>query len=299
MSTPRPSKAASGGHHTIAAAALLATYMQAVNISVPNAALPHIQATLSMANDEVGWVFSSYIAASAVTMSITRWLAARYGRRMIYQVALAIFALGLLLDTLATTSIQFVLTRIVQGAASGPLARGFDVILAEYTLAPIATMTGIVGEIGALLDYLANDPDGIGTAGRPIHLSGHSAGGHLTAVYRAHPAVVSALAISPLVDLEPISLCVLNDKLQLSAREVDAYSPLRHVGPGAPTVVAVGDAELPELVRQARDYATACEAAGERIVHVGLPGMRHFDVLDDLAKPDGAMLAALQSIVPR
>ncbi|VWC29245.1 alpha/beta hydrolase [Burkholderia lata] len=184
-------------------------------------------------------------------------------------------------------------------AASGPLARGFDVILAEYTLAPVATMTDIVGEIGALLDYLANDPDGLGTAKRPIHLSGHSAGGHLTAVHRAHPAVVSALAISPLVDLEPISLCCLNDKLQLTAHEVEAYSPLRHVGPGAPTVVAVGAAELPELVRQAHDYATACEAAGERIVHVGLPGMQHFDVLDDLAKPDGAMLAALQSIAPR
>ncbi|MCA8304056.1 alpha/beta hydrolase [Burkholderia seminalis] len=184
-------------------------------------------------------------------------------------------------------------------AASGPLACGFDVILAEYTLAPVATMTGIVAEIGMLLDHLATDPDRLGTARRPIHLSGHSAGGHLTAMHRAHPAVVSALAISPLVDLEPISLCCLNDKLQLTAHEVDACSPLRHVGPGAPTVVAVGDAELPELIRQADEYATACEAAGERIARVWLPGMQHFAVLDDLARPDGAMLAALRSIAPR
>ncbi|MDN4983038.1 multidrug efflux MFS transporter [Bradyrhizobium arachidis] len=133
MSTLHPSRAAVGGHHTITAAALLATYMQSVNISVPNAALPHIQATLSMANDEVGWVFSSYIAASAVSMSITQWLAARYGRRTIYQTALAIFALGLVLDTLATTSIQFVLARIVQGAASGPFAPLSLAILLEVT----------------------------------------------------------------------------------------------------------------------------------------------------------------------
>ncbi|MCA7953729.1 alpha/beta hydrolase [Burkholderia seminalis] len=184
-------------------------------------------------------------------------------------------------------------------AASGPLACGFDVILAEYTLAPVATMTGIVAEVGMLLDHLATDPDRLGTARRPIHLSGHSAGGHLTAMHRAHPAVVSALAISPLVDLEPISLCCLNDKLQLTAHEVDACSPLRHVGPGAPTVVAVGDAELPELIRQADEYATACEAAGERIARVWQPGMQHFAVLDDLARPDGAMLAALRSIAPR
>ncbi|WP_271602106.1 MFS transporter [Bradyrhizobium sp. CCBAU 45384] len=95
MSTPQRSTAAADGRHVMFAGALLATYMQAVNISVPNAALPHIQATLSMANDEVGWVFSSYIAASAVTMSVTQWLATRYGRKAVYQTALAIFALGL------------------------------------------------------------------------------------------------------------------------------------------------------------------------------------------------------------
>jgi acetyl esterase/lipase len=160
-------------------------------------------------------------------------------------------------------------------------------------------MTDIVGEIGALLDYLSTDPDGIGTARRPIHLSGHSAGGHLTAVHRAHPAVVSALAISPLVDLEPISLCVLNDRLQLTAHEIAAYSPLRHIGPGAPTEGGVGAAELPELVRHAHEYAHACEAAGERIARAWLPSMQHFTVLDDLATPDSAMLAALQAIAPR
>src|ERR1700679_231097 len=106
MSTILPSAATVGGHRAIALAALLATYMQAVNISLPNAALPHIQGTLSMANDEVGWVFSSYIAASAVAMSMTNWLAGRYGRKAIFQLAMAVFALALLLDTLATTSLQ-------------------------------------------------------------------------------------------------------------------------------------------------------------------------------------------------
>jgi MFS transporter, DHA2 family, multidrug resistance protein len=75
-----------------------------------------------MADDEVGWVFTAYIAAGAAVMPMARWLAGRYGRKTIYQVSLAIFSLGLVLDTLATTSIQMVLARIVQGAASGPLA---------------------------------------------------------------------------------------------------------------------------------------------------------------------------------
>jgi DHA2 family multidrug resistance protein len=122
MSAASSSSTAAEGCRAITVAALMATYIQAVNISLPNAALPHIQGTLSMANDEVGWVFSSYIAASAVTMSATNWLAARYGRKMIFQLSAAIFALALVLDTLATTPIQFVIARIIQGAASGPLA---------------------------------------------------------------------------------------------------------------------------------------------------------------------------------
>ena len=122
MSAALPSTTAAGGHRAITVAALMATYMQAVNISLPNAALPHIRATLSMANDEVGWVFTSYIAASAVVMPMTRWLAGRYGRKRSIRSLVAVFVLGLVLDTLATTSIQFVLARIVQGAASGTLA---------------------------------------------------------------------------------------------------------------------------------------------------------------------------------
>ena len=122
MSAALPSSAAVGGHRAITVAALMATYMEAVNISLPNAALPHIQGTLSMANDEVGWVFTAYIAAGAVVMPMARWLAGRYGRKTVYQVALAVFAVGLILNTLATTSLQFVFARIVQGAASGTLA---------------------------------------------------------------------------------------------------------------------------------------------------------------------------------
>src|SRR5271155_11234 len=121
MSAVVASSTATDSHRAVTVAALMATYMQAVNISIPNAALPHIQGTLSMADDEVGWVFTAYIAAGAAVMPMGRWRAGRYGRKTIYQVSLAVFSLGLMLDTLATTSIQMVLARIVQGAASGPL----------------------------------------------------------------------------------------------------------------------------------------------------------------------------------
>lgn len=122
MSTAITSSTAVGGHRAITVAALMATYMEAVNVSLPNAALPHIQGTLSMGNDEVGWVFTAYIVAGAAVMPMARWLAGRYGRKTVFLSSLAVFSFGLILNTLATTSIQFVLARIVQGAASGTLA---------------------------------------------------------------------------------------------------------------------------------------------------------------------------------
>jgi DHA2 family multidrug resistance protein len=109
-------------HWSLVAAALLATYMQAVNISIPNAAVLHVQGGLSMTDDEIGWVFSSYIAAGAIVMPLTHWLAGRFGRKRVFLVSLALFSLALVLDTLATTPLQFVSARILQGAASGTLA---------------------------------------------------------------------------------------------------------------------------------------------------------------------------------
>jgi len=121
LAVPAPAAAASSGRTIITAAALLMSYMQAVNISIPNAALLYLQGALSMADDEVGWVFTSYIAAGAITLPMTRWLAGRYGRKTVLQCAIAVFVFGLVLDTVAVTPMQFVLARIVQGLASGPL----------------------------------------------------------------------------------------------------------------------------------------------------------------------------------
>jgi DHA2 family multidrug resistance protein len=152
MSAALPSSPAATGHRAITGAALLAIYMQAVNISLPNAALPYLQGTLSMGDDEVGWVFTAYITASVVTMPLTRWLAGRFGRKVVYQFAIVAFALGLVLDTLATTPIQFVLARMVQGAAGGPLGPLSMAILLDV-LPParharinfVAAVTGLFG----------------------------------------------------------------------------------------------------------------------------------------------------------
>lgn len=138
-----------GRAHSLRLAVLLATYMQSANLPLPNAVLRLIQGTLSMTDDQAGWIFTAYLAASAITLPIAQWLAGRLGLKLVYQAALAVFVLGLLLATVATTPLQFIGARIIQGLASGVLAP-LSMAIAMETLAPEkrmkfgATWTAIV-----------------------------------------------------------------------------------------------------------------------------------------------------------
>jgi len=173
--------------------------------------------------------------------------------------------------------------------AEGPIGRGINVAFIEYTLAPAIRMDGIVAEIARGVDWLVAHLGEFGAATNGIVVSGHSAGGHLTATTLGRPGVLAALPISGLFDLEPIRLCYLNDKLALDEAEAKRNSPILHLpARKPPMVVAVGGGELPELIRQSKDYA---EASGAR--YLPLAGHDHFSILEEMARPDGKLLAAL------
>lgn len=174
----------------------------------------------------------------------------------------------------------------------GPLAHGVSVALIEYTLAPEADIERIVGEVGRAVDWLAARARDFGADPSRIFVSGHSAGGHLTAMMLGKRAVAGALAISGLYDLEPIRLCYLNEKLRLTEASAERHSPLRRLpARRAPVVVAVGAAELPELVRQSAEYAAALG-----VPLLALEGHDHFSVLEELARPDGALCRELLAL---
>lgn len=178
--------------------------------------------------------------------------------------------------------------------AQGPLAHGMHVALVEYTLAPQARMTEIVADIGAFLDHMSTQCSALNIDTTRVCLSGHSAGGHLTAVHRDHPFVTHTLPISALVDLEPIRQTNLNQALGLSDEEVQLFSPLRHLHRGQKScTVAVGGAELPELLRHSQVYANAAVECGQAATLLTLPGLHHFSVLDDLADPGGQQVRAV------
>jgi acetyl esterase/lipase len=178
----------------------------------------------------------------------------------------------------------------------GALSRGWSAALPGYTLAPEATMTAIVVEIGQALDWLAEHGPAHGIAGRKL-LSGWSAGGHLAAMALGHPSVAAGLAISGIFELAPIRDTELNDKLSLTAAEIATLSPMRRPMLPKPLAIAYGTAELPELRRQSRDYHAARALAHAPGPLIPVSGADHFRIVEALRAPEGELMRAAEDLL--
>jgi len=116
--------------------------------------------------------------------------------------------------------------------------------------------------------------------GRPIVVSGHSAGGHLAAMLLARlpPATVAAaVPISGLFWLEPLIPTSINAALGLDAASARALSPGLMAGDARPVHAVVGGAESGEFLRQSCEFAALRGGTFE-----ALPGLDHFTVLSPL-----------------
>jgi len=105
---------------------MLATIMQVLDTTIANVALPHMQGSLTATQDQITWVLTSYIVASAIMTLPTAWLAGRFGRKRVFLVTVGGFTLSSVLCGLAGSIEQMVLFRILQGcfgAALVPLAQ--------------------------------------------------------------------------------------------------------------------------------------------------------------------------------
>jgi arylformamidase len=181
--------------------------------------------------------------------------------------------------------------------AEGPLARGFNVAVAGYTLAPEARMDSIVREARTAMRWLHQKVATLGGDPARLYVAGWSAGGHLTAMLMDEAAVAGGLAVSGLFDLEPIRLCYLNEKLGLDAEEARRNSPLLNLPARAvKLIVAYGADELPELKRQSREFAAAWSGRGLPGEIIEVAGCHHYAVLEQLAQPDGLLAKALAAM---
>jgi MFS transporter, DHA2 family, multidrug resistance protein len=134
MSNPKQSDAvrtSSVNPWFIAVTVTLATFMELLDTSIANVALPYIGGGLGRGYDEVTWILTTYLVANAVILPMSAWLSRVFGRKIYYLGRVALFTLTSFFCGLASTLEVMLLSRILQGLSGGGLAPVAQAILVD------------------------------------------------------------------------------------------------------------------------------------------------------------------------
>lgn len=115
----------------IALTVTMATFMEVLDTSIANVALPHIAGSLSASTDESTWILTSYLVSNAVVLPISGWASDILGRKRFYMTCVALFGASSLLCGLAPTLPLLIFFRVLQGVGGGGLAPSEQAILAD------------------------------------------------------------------------------------------------------------------------------------------------------------------------
>src|SRR5580658_5252949 len=115
----------------IALTVMLATFMEVLDTSVANVALPHIAGSLSSTVDEATWVLTSYLVSNAIVLPLSGWFSSLIGRKRFYMTCVALFTVSSMLCGLAPSLTVLILCRILQGIGGGALQPISQAILVE------------------------------------------------------------------------------------------------------------------------------------------------------------------------
>ena len=172
---------------------------------------------------------------------------------------------------------------------------GIAFVLVEYDLMPGVRMADIVGQCRKALGWVHANGAELGIDRERLHVSGHSAGGHLTAVMAAtdwtrHGLAADALkggiAISGIFDLNAMQGCYLQDTLGLTDDEVATWSPQYFdTVPAMPLLVVPGGAESDAFRHQSRNLVNTWNAKGGNCSYLEPEGRNHFTILSAFADP--------------
>jgi MFS transporter, DHA2 family, multidrug resistance protein len=115
----------------VALTVTLATFMEVLDTSIANVALPHIGSNLSASQEEATWVLTSYLVSNAIILPMSAWLARLVGRKRFYMTCVALFTCSSFLCGLAPSLGVLVLFRVLQGIGGGGLQPSEQAILAD------------------------------------------------------------------------------------------------------------------------------------------------------------------------
>ena len=121
-SLPQPRERSEGFVRTVSTISImLATLMNSLDTTIANVALPHIQGSVSATQDQITWVLTSYIVAAAIMTPLVSWLAARFGRKMVFLVSIVGFVFASMLCGIANSLAEIVGYRLMQGVFGAAL----------------------------------------------------------------------------------------------------------------------------------------------------------------------------------
>jgi MFS transporter, DHA2 family, multidrug resistance protein len=121
------------GHNLwlIALTVTIATFMEVLDTSVANVALPHIAGGLAASQDESSWVLTSYLVSNAIVLPLSGWLSSIFGRKRFYMSCVALFTVSSFLCGVAPSLPLLILFRVLQGVGGGGLQPSEQAILAD------------------------------------------------------------------------------------------------------------------------------------------------------------------------
>ena len=99
----------------IAGTVMLATFMEVLDTSVANVALPHIAGNLSSSIDETTWVLTGYLVANAIVLPLSGWFSTLFGRKRFYMTCVLLFTVSSALCGLAPSLPVLIICRVIQG----------------------------------------------------------------------------------------------------------------------------------------------------------------------------------------
>src|ERR1700739_3362967 len=115
----------------IAVVVAMAAFMEVLDTSIANVALPHLAGDLGASNDESTWVLTSYLVSNAVVLPMSGWLAIAFGRKRFFTMCIVLFTVTSLLCGIAPSLGMLILFRVIQGAGGGGLQPLAQAILAD------------------------------------------------------------------------------------------------------------------------------------------------------------------------
>jgi DHA2 family multidrug resistance protein len=110
---------------------MLATFMEVLDTTIANIALPHIGGSLSATPEEATWVLTSYLVANAIVLPTTGWLANHFGRKRVFMSCIALFTVSSALCGLAWSLPTLIMARILQGLGGGAMVPIAQAIMLE------------------------------------------------------------------------------------------------------------------------------------------------------------------------